>query len=118
MKKGVAHELRPVGELSHGSSLLKLGLSAELPLSHGGAAAEHIQHNEIDATVPINIREIDAHRVFAGMTERQSVSGTKNSFAIVEPEPIRSPIIVANIQIRKAITIHIAKSGGQTPVAR
>ena len=38
--------------------------------------------------------------------------------AIIDPNPIRTPIIIADIKVRRAIAVQVAKSRRQTPVHR
>src|SRR5271169_2511646 len=52
------------------------------------------------------------------MTDRIVVSGAKMPVAIVDPNPVRRPIVVADVQIRETVAVKVAESCGETPVQR
>ena len=52
------------------------------------------------------------------MTDREFVNGAKMSMAVVDPNPIRGPIVVAHVQVGKAIPVHVAERRRQSPIPR
>ena len=75
--------MRPIGELTDWGILRQPGLGAKLALPQAGIAAQHIQNDEVNIAVAIDIGEVNAHGIFAGMTDSQSWGGSKNALAIV-----------------------------------
>ena len=40
----------------------------------------------------------------------------KHAFAVVDPKAVRSPIIIANVEVRPAISVDIPERGGKAPI--
>ena len=91
---------------------------AHLELAFRVAAAKHVQHDEFVPAVPIQVRKVDPHRKHARPAQRQPVHGAKLSFAIVDPDTIFAGKIVAEINVRRAVVVDVAKHHRQSPVVR
>src|SRR5438093_9583574 len=68
--------------------------------------------------VAINVREIDAHGIFACVAHGQSGDSAEPSLAVIDPNPVGGPIIIANIKVRESVAVEIAESCGQPPIQR
>src|SRR5262245_36648388 len=82
------------------------------------AHREHIYIDEIIKAVAVYIGEINCHREGACIAQGQAWQGAKMPAAIIEPHSSWRMEVIADIQIRRPITIQIAKGGCKTPIAR
>ena len=80
--------------------------------------AQHVQHQKIQVPVPVDVREIHAHRVFAGVAQGQPGQRPKHPLAIVDPDPVRRPIVIAHIEVGETVAVNVAKCRAQSPVQR
>ena len=82
-------------------------------------AAKHIDGNEIQMTIPIEICEINPHGECACSTQGNGTRQREITAAVIHPELVTVIIeIRAHIQIRIAIAIHIAKRRLMTGIPR
>ena len=81
-------------------------------------AAEHVNDNEVVVAVAVNVAEIDAHRKAAGVTHREVGLGAEVAVAIVDPDAIGREQVVANVNVRCAVAVHVSEHRRQTPVVR
>ena len=116
VEKGIAHDLRAVFDFTHGRGCGRLGKN--LAFAEAKVAAEHVDYENVEIAGAIEVGEIDAHRAGADFTESKARRGAKMSVAIIEPNAIGRPIIVADIKVGKAVAVNITKAGGESPVER
>ena len=81
-------------------------------------AAEHFGDKNVIVTVPVDIREVNRHGGIAGLAQRRRRERPEDAFALVDPKPVRREIIIADIEIRQSVAVHIAKHCAQAPVTR
>ena len=102
------------GQSQHGGHARRLGVPP------GPIAAEHIDGEEIDMPVAVQVPEIDSHgegriapqcpgRQFP---EAQGVIRTR----LVHPNPIRGVQVIADIQVGLSIPVHVLEANGQPPI--
>ena len=116
LEQRVPHELRPVVDQSHRR---RLGhLRDLLPFAQPMIPAQHVEHEPIHVAVPIVIGEIHAHRAGAHIAQSELLERPEFALALVDPHPVRCPIVVADVNIRKSVPIQIAESGRQPPIPR
>ena len=68
--------------------------------------------------IPVDIGEVDPHGKCARIPQGRPRYRPKPALAIVEPNAIRREQIVANINIRSSVLIHIAEHHRQPQVPR
>ena len=72
-------------------------------------AGQHIRHNNIIVPIPIDIAKIHPHRRAAGMPKCKLIDWPKSSPTRINPNAVRGNVVIANVQVRNAISIEIAK---------
>src|SRR5208282_1274879 len=78
--------------------------------------AQHVQAENIRMPVMTNVGNVHPHRTSAGMAYGQIGTFVEMSFSIVDPNPVRRPKIVADIYVRRAVTVEIPKCCRQAPI--
>ena len=86
---------------------------ATLTLSPRIIATQHVAHKKIEVAVEINIRSVHSHRTEALMPQCLHRREREASMPVVPPEPIRRVEIVADINVRRTVTVEIADLYGQ-----
>ena len=89
-----------------------------LPQTTRLVAAQHVENEKVIETIAVQIREIHPHGKRARVTEHPARRGAKAPAPVVQPEPVRAPEIIADIEIGRAVAIHIAEHRGETPLPR
>ena len=84
----------------------------------GERRREHVGREDVDVSIAIDVGEVDGHASVAGDAQRHLRRELKVSFAVVEPELVRIFKIVADIQIRRAIAVHIVEPRCECEVVR
>src|SRR5256885_17262460 len=69
-------------------------------------------------TVAIHVREVDGHAGVAGFTDGERGREPEISVSVVEPELIGVLEIVADIEVGRAVAVHVVESGGEREVIR
>ena len=87
-----------------------------LSLAQGRRTTQHVDHKEIEHAISIDIRHVNPHGAGRTHTPAEIIDGIKTAFSIVDPQTIRCPIIVADIEIRRQITVHVPKGDTQPPI--
>ncbi len=82
------------------------------------APAQHIHHKKVVEAVAIDVREIDAHRGKAHLSNRQRRHGVESPLSIIDPEAIRRLEIVAHVNVRRSVAVDIAEHDREPPVKR
>ena len=81
---------------------------------------EHVQHQEVVHTVPIDIGRIDAHGEGAGMTQRQrgrrAEANRATRGSLVDPETVFRLEIVADVEVRPSIARQVPEQHAQSPI--
>ena len=108
MEQCVAHDLRTIIYLSHIRRAGRLG--KHLALAQPQVAAEHIHHHQVQVSRAGKVREIHSHRTGARLSKRQFRHRPKMPVPVVDPNSVRCPIIVANIEVWKAIAVEIPET--------
>ena len=96
------------------------GHARRLGVPPGPIAAEHIDGEEIDLPVAVQVPKIDSHgegriapqcpgRQFP---EAQGVIRTR----LVHPNPIRGVQVIADVQVGFSILVHVLEANGQPPI--
>ena len=114
-EQGVAHQLRPV--IGDADLVRARGLGGFLSQAEPGIAAEHVEHEEVGIAVAVVIGDVHAHGTGAGGAEGESLDGAEASAALVDPEAVGGPVVVADVDVRQQIIVEVAEGGGQAPVA-
>src|SRR5678815_1518005 len=68
--------------------------------------------------IAIDIGKINAHGESAGAPESQRRQSLEMPSAVVYPDAVRREEVVADIDVRHPILIHVAKHNRQTPIPR
>ena len=89
-----------------------------LALAQPQIAAEHIDHEKVQAPVTIDVGKIHPHGAGAHVAQGQARREPETAFAVVEPKAVRGPEIVAHVEIGKAIIVEVPESGRQAPIQR
>src|SRR5690242_4244071 len=116
MKKSVSVELRSIKDFAH--ERFGTGVGGHLAETIHSPAREHIRDKEIHMTVPIDISESDAHRAGARVANGRGAERLEFAPAVVDPNAVGGPVIVANVKIWKSIVIEIVESGCEAPIER
>ena len=89
-------------------------------MTPGPITAEHIDGEEIDLTVAVQVPEIDSHgegRVAPQCPGRQfpEAQGVIRT-GLVHPNPIRGVQVIADVQVGPSIPVHVLETSGQSPI--
>src|SRR5947207_6382222 len=114
VKQRIAEDLRAVIDSSGRRGAGVLG--GRLPFACMGISTPHVHDDEVQAVIAIEVGEIYSHRTAARAAQSQLVDGPKISLALIDPDPVRRPEIVADVNVRGAVSVQIAKRNGQRPV--
>src|SRR5262249_55791042 len=88
----------------------------DLPFAELRIAALHVGHEEIQKTVPVDISKIHSHGAKADMTHCQRSERLEIAPAVIDPDPVCGPEVVADIKVRAAVAVQITKTGCLSPV--
>src|SRR5260370_10133118 len=95
-EESIAHDLRSVGgRVDRGYGVESGCLALAQPM----IPALHVCHEEIDVAIPVDIREIDAHGAEGDVPESGPLNRSKIAVSVVQPKPIRGPVVVADINV-------------------
>ena len=115
-EEGVPRVLRAVFYCANGKrTRLKVEALRELP---NVIPAEHINHEDIVEAITVDVGKVHAHGGKAELTKAQGRGGAEMAMAVIEPDTIGSLEIIADVNIRGAIAIQIAKGDGESPIER
>ena len=115
-KKRVVRVLRTVIDLADTGRIK--GKIANLQMALRVVATEHVQDKEFVESIAVEVGEINPHRKHAGLSQRQFGNRAKPAFAVVDPDAVFGGKIVADINVRRAVAIEVAKHHRQSPVVR
>ena len=68
----------------------------------------HVGDEKVVVPVAVDVCEVHRHRKVAAVAHRQLVDKLEFSAALIDPKPIRSLEIVANVDVRPAVLVHVA----------
>src|SRR2546426_329537 len=68
--------------------------------------------------VAVDVGEIGAHATEGNLAQREGIEFAEASPAAVDPKPVGRPVIVADVEVGRAVAVEVAEGGGQTPVQR
>ena len=115
-EEGVAHHLRTVLDEADGDRRGRHRTHLHLPALV--IARHHVHDEKIHLAVAIDIGEIHAHRAAGNAAEREAVDGAEAARAVIDPAAVGRPVVVADIQVGRAVAIHVAELRGEPPVER
>src|SRR4051812_3330545 len=72
-------------------------------------AAEHVPNEKVVASIPIDIRKVDAHREVTGGANGQIGQSAEVALPIVNPDSIRGLKIVADVKVRVAVAVDVTE---------
>ena len=81
-------------------------------------SAQHVHDEKVHLPVAINVGDIDAHRAGAHSAHRQLWQRLEPPPAVVDPNPVGRPEIIADVKVGKPVAIQVAKRGSQPPIER
>ena len=73
------------------------------------APAQHIHGEEIQMPISINIRKIDPHGIKGSAPQDLAGNLREDAGSVIQPKPIFREKVIADIQVRIAIPVDIAK---------
>ena len=88
-----------------------LGLATRSP-------TQHVRDEDVDLTVAIHIGKINRHRGVAGVAEGETGCRAKRPLPVIQPQEVGVLEIVADVQVRCAVTVHVGELGRQGEVFR
>ena len=112
----VAHPLRPFAGEAH--RLLQRCVRRDIALTSGERGREHVGGEDVDVPIAVDVGEVDGHAGIAGDAQRHLRRELKVALAVVEPELVRILEIVADIEIGRAIAVHIVEARRECEVIR
>ena len=117
---GPAQEEGVAVELGTALGQFQLGQGGAIPdqLGHPGPVfpGQHVHHEEVVVTVPIDVGKIHAHGRAAGVAQFHRVQLPELTPTLIDPDAIGRRVVIADIQIRGSIAIDIAEHHRQTPI--
>ena len=81
-------------------------------------AAEHIDDEEVNVAVAIDVREIDPHRKGARVAQCKTRQSAEFPPAVIDPDAVRREQVVADINVRRTVAVEVVKLRRETPVPR
>src|SRR5438552_8650749 len=84
----------------------------------GVLSAQHFHCHEVQLAVSIEIAEVNSHGCVAHVPQRQAVGGLEMTGAVVQPEPVGSLKIVANVDVRQTVAVDVTNLHSQSKVRR
>jgi hypothetical protein len=79
-------------------------------------AAQHFHDKTIKPAVAVDVREVNSHGSIAHVSPGHAVHRPELAAPIVEPDPIRSLEIVANIDVRRSVPVDVAHLNVETKI--
>ena len=70
---------------------------------------EHVHHEKIVPSVPVDVGKINAHRREARLAQRQAGQRAEMAAPVVQPYPVGGTEIIADVNIRCPVTVEVAK---------
>ena len=90
----------------------------ELPLTLGEPRAHHVGGKEVDDPIAVHVGEIHRHAGVARLAHGTPRREMEIAMAIVDPELIRIFVVVAHVEVRRAVAVHVVKPRGEGEVIR
>ena len=112
----VPHHLRPILREVDPDRQTRLGDGLTTP--HTRIRIHHVDHQEVEVPIAVEIREVHAHGILTRVTEGTTRSETETARTNTHPQPVGGRIVVAHIQVGPPIPVHIAERRAQPPVPR
>ena len=113
LEQRVALPLRPV--VDHADQFGERGVGGHLGLA-ARPPAQHVHEHDVHVAVAVDVGEIDRHGRVAGVAERQAGRGAECPLAVVQPEHVRILEIIAYVEVRCAVAVHVGELGGEPEV--
>jgi len=112
----VSHPLLPVERKAW--LLRKRRVGRELPLTRRERGAHHVGREEIDMAVTIDVGEIHRHARVARLSYRQRRRQPEIPASVIDPDLIWILEVIADVQVGRAVTIHVVEPCRQAEVVR
>ena len=81
-------------------------------------AAEHINDEEVNIAVAIDVREIDPHRKRARVAQCKPRQSAEFSLTVIDPDAVRREQVVADVYVRRPVAVEVVKLRREAPVPR
>ncbi len=94
----------PRGEFGQGRVRGDLRLAARPP-------AQHVHNQDIDVAVAVHVGEVDRHGGVAGTADGETGHGMESPGPVVQPKQIGILEVIADVEVRRAIAVHVGELG-------
>ena len=112
----IAVEARHVGPVEQPARACDLFF--ELHQTACAIGIEHVQQHKVRHAISVKICEVHAHRRTARVSDIAMRHQLERAIALIDPKPVRAGKIIANVQVRKQVIVHVAKRDSQAPFAK
>ena len=112
----IAVEARYIGQVKQPARAFDLFF--ELHQAACAIGIEHVQQHKVRHAISVQVREIHAHRRTARVPDIAMRHQLKGAITLINPKPVRVGKIIANVQVRKQVIVHVAERDSQAPFAK